>query len=98
MTEQETKLLPCPFCGGKARWCGDDPKEPHDCDQIVCTECEMQFNSYHETVKAGDTLEKARVAMSKLWNNRSLTAHMKWVEQTEDDFLGATKAIMEKKS
>lgn len=34
-----SELKPCPFCGNKVDWCGNDPDEPHKCHQITCNTC-----------------------------------------------------------
>lgn len=64
------KLKKCPFCKRKVRWCSDNPKEPHDCDQIYCNSCKINFDSYHKTVKNASNFKQAKKAMAKLWNRR----------------------------
>lgn len=64
------ELKPCPFCGGNVMWCSDDPEDPHDCDQITCDNCGMQFDSYNEKVKNTDSFDDAKKEVAKLWNQR----------------------------
>ena len=62
------ELKPCPFCGGKAEWCGDlpDPKGCGDalCDHITCNECD-----YNLALNDSTRLE-GRVLAMETWNTR----------------------------
>ena len=53
MNEQqkpEDKLLPCPFCGGKARIMFEEEDRPDDSfHNIYCTECGAQFWVHSKT-------------------------------------------------
>lgn len=67
------KLLPCPFCGGKAEWCCTIPHvdlEEHDCDQIVCPQCEASLDVHSDPVSWACNLESARIEVAKVWNKR----------------------------
>lgn len=60
----------CPFCNSKVRWCGfnqEDPEDDHDCDQIHCDNCGIQF--VDETSNKS-TLNTARKAIAKKWERR----------------------------
>lgn len=64
-------LLPCPFCGGEVRWCGEDPKEPHGCDQISCPTCEINIDCHSDSVSNAGDFEMAKPAMAQVWNRRA---------------------------
>ena len=55
-----SELKPCPFCGGKVDWCGNDPCDPHKCHQITCNTC-GNFdlgNGAPDTIETVETLQK----------------------------------------
>ena len=54
---REIKLLPCPFCGGKAEF--DDIHNPA-VNKIICTKCGMH-TGLHLTSKRG---------VAQIWNTR----------------------------
>lgn len=65
------KLLPCPFCGGEVRWCGDDPTDKHDCHQIHCDGCGAQFDYCPDHQIGAETLEELRDEVANIWNARN---------------------------
>jgi hypothetical protein len=66
----KNELKPCPFCGGKAAWCGDhDPNDIHDCHFIICSgECGSNFDTVVDD-DAG-TIEELRGIAATKFNNR----------------------------
>lgn len=66
------ELLPCPFCGGKAVWCGgQDETDLHDCHFIVCGgECGTQFDTVAND-NAAETLKEMRAIAAKKFNQRA---------------------------
>ena len=62
------ELKPCPFCGGEAKWCGDDPEDKHECHFIVCKPCGYEFNFSADSNP--DTLEELRSEVMVGWNRR----------------------------
>ena len=67
------ELKPCPFCGGKSRWCGENnPKteDDHICHEITCDTCSYQFVLYSKEVQDAETIEEAKDFAKKIWNNR----------------------------
>lgn len=68
------KLLPCPFCGNKVRWCDHDPQNPdqdHECDQIVCPFCDFNFDVVSDSVRKAHSIREAKVFVAKVWNRRN---------------------------
>lgn len=66
-------LLPCPFCGGPASWCGDVPCEDgdtHHCDQIRCLACDFNFDCHSAASNEADTIEQSRAVTAAVWNRR----------------------------
>ncbi len=57
MMEAGTELLPCPFCGGEARYIADHTLEKND--TIVCPKCICEISAFHH----GDEFVSA-------WNTR----------------------------
>ena len=79
--DEEVKLANCPFCGGVAGWCDQQPlqspeEEPHECHQITCTECHLNA----DMAPAGDpdnnaeTLDDLRRRCAIAWNRRAALA------------------------
>jgi len=64
-------LLGCPFCGGKVRWCGDDPENPHDCHHINCPDCEYNFDLNNDQVQYACNLDSAKLEVTRVWNKRA---------------------------
>ena len=69
---KDGKLLPCPFCGS------EDLNTSH-INEIYCKNCggAMYLRDHGENTRKF-TIED--------WNNRSLTAHMKWIEKIEGEW------------
>ncbi len=64
------ELKPCPFCGGEASWCGDDPDDVHNCHYIVCISCYVNIDFRNKECANAETIEGARAAALKAWNTR----------------------------
>ena len=69
-------LKPCPFCGGEVKWCGGEEfEETHDCDHIICDNCEIAFICHNDQTMHACNMDSARVETAKVWNTRTETAH-----------------------
>lgn len=87
---QNNKLLPCPFCGGKA-----ELKQSHDfltgenCTYVQCTECNVKTDELNCDVPFGYEHEIDRKFLNplevsvKTWNTRKLVERI--VEQLEKE-------------
>ena len=64
------ELKPCPFCGVQARWCGDDPQDPHECHMIHCDGCGMTFDVTTDEASRAETLEELKAIVAGVWNRR----------------------------
>lgn len=64
-------LLPCPFCGGAARWCADEPDNKHTCHHIVCPKCQFNWDvngkGANECAEIDDLMDYA----AAVWNRRA---------------------------
>jgi len=72
------ELKPCFSCGSEAVWCGsriilddDDMDWKHDCHQIRCTKCGIQFDANNKVTQTVDTMPALREEMARLWNKRA---------------------------
>lgn len=65
------QLNKCKFCGSEPRWCGQDNKNPeddHDCHQIHCDSCGVQFDVDCDSTNIPETLEGVREYVAMIWN------------------------------
>jgi hypothetical protein len=66
------KLKNCPFCGREVHWCGEYPgDEAHECHQISCPGCSIQFDVDDKEAKDAETLEGLREVVAETWNRRA---------------------------
>lgn len=65
------KLKPCPMCGGKVCWCADTYDIPHECDQIVCPECEFNFNVENKITLTTNDMKTCQLETARIWNRRN---------------------------
>lgn len=67
-------LLPCPFCGGAAVFCNDQPHEdgPHECHYVVCTICKLSIEwNYQASMVDSETVDELRQHGARMWNTRA---------------------------
>lgn len=59
-----SKLKPCPFCGGEAKWCSAvDPEDVHACHFIVCVgTCGTQFDACASATEVATVEELCYIA------------------------------------
>jgi len=72
----EEKIL-CINCGKDAYWCGSKPDEDghlHDCHQISCDHCQMQFDFLNDELHEAETFDEMRVGVRKVYRGFALSA------------------------
>jgi Lar family restriction alleviation protein len=66
-----TKLLPCPFCGGRAKWSDGEQKTKYGNEQVYCADC-----------YASAAPEATKAEAAEQWNSRvphiHITAKGRW--------------------
>lgn len=70
ITCKDTGLNECPFCGHLPRWCGTGKDAPHDCHQITCDGCGVQFDINSQAATKAETLEELKEVAKAAWNQR----------------------------
>jgi hypothetical protein len=62
-------LLPCPFCGGKAKFImGDSWSKWYK--GVTCKKCNLEIYFFKNCVNVGHGVEDGRLNISECWNRR----------------------------
>ncbi len=92
-----SELKPC-LCGSEVRWCGEhnaDPDDNHECHQIHCDNCGIQFDVDNFETKDAESITELSIIIAKAWNTRTPQSEWISVESYRDIPVGTWQVATE---